>query len=161
MVPSLPPTKSHTAAADIVDNDIIDFSCKMIADVAELYRARRKCRMDCITPQMQDGLHNFCISETDGHNNTEQLENRLSLDVQYMMENEDGYVQLRNSAEHRTAVPTALLDAFMPFDGLSQNLLRQHWYSNPENLLPRYMLHQLVADNHYKRPVANRRINID
>ena len=110
---------------------------------------------------MQDGLHNFCISETDGHNNTEQLENRLSLDVQYMMENEDGYVQLRNSAEHRTAVPTALLDAFMSFDGLSQNLLRQHRYSNPENMLPRYMLHQLVADNHYKRPVANRRINID
>jgi hypothetical protein len=46
MVPALS-TKFHTAVADIVDNDIIDFSCKMIADVAEMYHARRcKRRMD-------------------------------------------------------------------------------------------------------------------
>ena len=109
-------------------------------------------------------LHNFCILETDRLNrlkNKEQLMNQLSLDVQYMMENEDRYVELQNSAEHCMAVLTALLDAFKPFDGLSQNLLRQHRYSNPENTLPRYMLHQFVADNHYKRPVKNRRSNTD
>ena len=102
-------------------------------------------------------LHNFCIDEADRLKNKEQLVNRLSVDMQYMVENEDGYVELRSSGEHRTAVPTALLNAFVPFDGLSDNLLRQHRYNNPENMLPRYMLHQLIADNHYRRPIVNRR----
>ena len=106
-------------------------------------------------------LHNFCISESDRHSNRENLRNRLSVDVQYMMENEDGYVELRNSTEHCTHIPTGLLNAFEPFDGLSQSLLRQHRYNNPENMLPRYMLHQLVADNHYRRPVANVKRNSD
>jgi hypothetical protein len=106
-------------------------------------------------------LHNFCIDEADRLNNKEQLVNRLSVDVQHMVENEDGYVELRSSREHRTAIPTALLNAFEPFDGVSDNLLRQHLYSNPENMLPRYMLHQLIADNHYSRPIANRRRDND
>ena len=106
-------------------------------------------------------LHNFCISESDRLKSKENLQNRLSGDVQYMMENEDGYVELRDSSEHGTAVPTGLLNAFEPFDGVSENLLRQHRYNNPENMLPRYMLHQLVADNHYRRPVANIRRNVD
>ena len=106
-------------------------------------------------------LHNFCIDEADRLNNKEQLVNRLSVDVQHMVENEDGYVELRSSREHRTAIPTALLNAFEPFDGVSDNLLRQHRYSNPENMLPRYMLHQLIADNHYSRPIANRRRDND
>ena len=102
-------------------------------------------------------LHNFCIDEADRLKNKEQLVNRLSVDMQYMVENEDGYVELRSSGEHRTAVPTALLNVFDPFDALSDNLLRQHRYNNPENMLPRYMLHQLIADNHYRRSIANRR----
>lgn len=98
-------------------------------------------------------LHNFCISEADRLNKTENF-SRLSVDDQFMMENEDGYVELRISQDHNGQhIPTALLSAFEPFN--DENLLRQHQYNNPEHTLPRYYLHQFIADNHYRRPVTN------
>ena len=64
-------------------------------------------------------LHNFCIDEADRLSGKENLRHRLLQDVQYMMENEDGYVELRSSREHNgVSVPTALMSPFKPFDGV-------------------------------------------
>ena len=54
-------------------------------------------------------LHNYCIDEANHLGVKENLQSRLSIDVQIMMENETGFIELQSSAEHGQLVPTKLL----------------------------------------------------
>ena len=71
------------------------------------------------------------------------------MDVQYMMENEDGFIELQLSAEHGQLIPTNLLSPVENFVDIADTLLRQHRYNNPEEMLPRFKLHEHIAEGHY------------
>lgn len=98
-------------------------------------------------------LHNYCIDETDRNNITEDLET-LPLDLQYMMEDDSGYLDMRQSSTHEVPVPTELLTASEEID---VNERRRHNRANPEGTLPRKALHDIVRDSAYHRPVPNQR----
>jgi hypothetical protein len=102
-------------------------------------------------------LHNYCIDEADRLGVKDNLQRRLPVDVQYMMESEDGFIELQSSAEHGQLIPTELLAPVENFVDIADNLLRQHRYNNPEEMLPRFKLHQHIAEGHYRRPAANAR----
>lgn len=105
-------------------------------------------------------LHNYCIDETDRLRvKDDNMQSRLPIDVQYMMENENGFIELQPSAVHGIPIPTALLSSVENFVDVSDTLLRQHRYNNPEERLPRFRLHAIIADGHYRRPAANARKN--
>jgi hypothetical protein len=102
-------------------------------------------------------LHNYCIDEADRLGVKDNLQRRLPVDVQYMMENEDGFIELQSSAEHGQLIPTDLLAPVENFVDISDTLLRQHRYNNPEEMLPRFKLHEHIAEGHYRRPAGNAR----
>jgi len=103
-------------------------------------------------------LHNFCIAESDRLGVKDNLCPRLPIDVQYMMENESGFIELQPSAEHGgMRIPTELLSPVENFVDVSDTLLRQHRYNNPDEGLPRFQLHERIAAGHYRRPVGNAR----
>ena len=77
--------------------------------------------------------------------------------VQNMMENETGFIELQSSAEHGQLVPTELLSPVENFVDVADTLLRQHRYNNPEERLPRFKLHEQIAEGHYRRPAGNTR----
>ena len=64
------------------------------------------------------------------------MQSRLPIDVQYMMENENGFIELQPSAVRGLPIPTDLLSSVENFVDVSDTLLRQHQYNNPENRLP-------------------------
>ena len=64
------------------------------------------------------------------------MQSRLPIDVQYMMENDNGFMELQPSAVHELPIPTDLLSSVKIFADVSDTLLRQHQYNNPENRLP-------------------------
>jgi hypothetical protein len=101
-------------------------------------------------------LHNYCISETDRLSAMQQinLRQRLAIDVQYMMESNSGYIGLQRT-ENGEVVPADLLSAMEPFADVAPNLIRNHRIRNPEAGLPRSQLHNMVADNHFRRPRKN------
>ncbi len=106
-------------------------------------------------------LHNFCISETDRLSLKRQinLRQRLAIDVQYMMESSTGYIGLQTT-ENGEVVPADLLNAVEPFADVPSNLMRNHRNRNPEDGLPRFHLHKMISDNHFRRPRKNiRRID--
>jgi hypothetical protein len=108
-------------------------------------------------------LHNFCISETDRLNmngRTISLRQRLAIDVQHMMESSTGYITLQRTANGEP-IPVDLLNAVEPFIDVPSNLIRNHRNRNPEEGLPRFRLHNLIAGNHYRRRRKNiRRSNV-
>lgn len=101
-------------------------------------------------------LHNFCISETVrlGMSSNINLHQRLSIDTQYMMENSTGHVGLEMT-EFGEAVPVELLNAVEPFADVPSSLIRRHRIQNVEETMPRAKLHNMIADNHYRRPRKN------
>ena len=106
-------------------------------------------------------LHNFCILETDRLGRRMQrinLRQRLAIDVQYMMETSGGYIGFQRT-ENGELVPADLLNAVEPFVDVAPNLIRNHRHRNPEEGLPRSRLHNMIADNHYRRPRKNIRSN--
>jgi hypothetical protein len=62
-------------------------------------------------------LHNFCCSETDRLKYNEALSGRLSIDVQHMMENRNGYV-VSWKTDNNEVIPSALLSTDDPFVGV-------------------------------------------
>ena len=73
---------------------------------------------------------------------------RLAIDDAVMMENTKGFVALQSTPTGE-AVPSELMATF---DGLPRNVLCQNSNKNPEEQLPRYCLHKMIAANHYPRP---------
>jgi hypothetical protein len=101
-------------------------------------------------------LHNFCISETD-HLSTKRRINlcqRLASDVQYLMEASSVYIGFQRT-ESGKVVPADLLNAVEPFEDVAPNLIRNHRHRNPEEGLPRSRLHNMIANNHCRRPRKN------
>ena len=93
-------------------------------------------------------LHNFCISEAERLNFDERLVQRLSVDVQHMMESSDGYVGLQRT-DNNEVVPSDLLETAVPFVDVPANLVQNHKKINPDSGLPRFRLHNMIAENHY------------
>jgi len=100
-------------------------------------------------------LHYFCISETArlGMNSELNLRQRLSIDTQYMIESSTGHVGLEMT--EFGAVPVELLNAVEPFADVPSSLIRRHRIQNAEETMPRAKLHNMIADNHYRRPRKN------
>lgn len=71
-----------------------------------------------------------------------------------MMESNSGYIGLQRT-ENGEVVPADLLSAVEPFADVAPNLIRNHRIRNPEAGLPRSQLHNMVADNHFRRPRKN------
>ena len=95
-------------------------------------------------------LHNFCISEAERLNNNENLHRRLLFDVQHMMESNNGYIGL-NQTENGEVIPVDLLNAVEPFVDVPPNSIRNRRSRNPEERLPRFRVHNMIANNHYQR----------
>ncbi len=95
-------------------------------------------------------LHNYFIDEAD---------HLWVKDNMYMMENENGFIKLQPSAVRGLSIPTDLLSSVKNFVDVSDTLLWQHQYNNPEERLPRFRLHATIADWHYQQPAANARKN--
>jgi len=102
-------------------------------------------------------LHNYCIDEADRLGVRDNLTSRLPIDVQYMMENENGFIELQQSAAHGMTIPIELISPVENFVDVGDTLLRHHRYNNPEETLPRAKLHRMIADGHYSRPAGNAR----
>ena len=96
-------------------------------------------------------LHNFYFAETKRLNYHETLGQRLSTDVQHMMESRNGYVILRKT-ENNEVIPSDLLSTDVPFVDVPSNLIQNHKRNNPETGLPRFRLHNYIGENHYQHP---------
>lgn len=100
-------------------------------------------------------LHNYCISEADRNNGREDLET-LPLDLQYMMEDDCGYIEMTGT-NHEVPVPIELINSGDQSPGIEDSEQRNHQRANPEHSLPRKKLHDIVRDSSYHRPVPNQR----
>jgi hypothetical protein len=96
-------------------------------------------------------LHNFCFAETKRLHYHKTLGQRLSTDAQHMMESRNGYVILWRT-ENNEVIPSDLLSTNVPFVDVPSTSIRNHKRNNPETGLPRFRLHNYIAENHYQRP---------
>jgi hypothetical protein len=100
-------------------------------------------------------LHNFCIGESE----VADVPPSLAGDDNYILNNENGFVQLEQSDEHSLDVPTDLMDSGHHFDGIPRNIMAQYRHRlsregmvGGTTTLPRTTLHQFIANGHWERP---------
>ncbi len=93
-------------------------------------------------------LHNFCINEKEG--NADIL---LNVDEEYIMTNEDGYIEMVSDGTHDILVPAGLMDCGNHFQDVPRAYRRScNNSSNPNAELPRKVMHDKIVNLHACHP---------
>jgi hypothetical protein len=99
-------------------------------------------------------LHNFCINQTCL---SDDIPQSLEKDSCFMMNKDDGYIDMISDKEHDTSVPIELMNVGHHYDEVPKAVLKRHNALIQQDKLPRSEIHDFIPDGHWERPQSLKR----